>query len=113
MFPPQPENQALVYFFRARHFAGGGISYNIKENDKVIGAIANGTYFFEIVDPGEHTFTASTEATVSRTINAEAGKTYYVECSVTMGIFAGRPDMKIVTQEESSAILPNLVYATK
>jgi hypothetical protein len=30
-----------------------------------------------------------------------------------MGVFAGRPGMEIVTEEEGKGLLPKLVYATK
>jgi hypothetical protein len=113
VFPPAQTDKGVVYFYRESKFVGCAISYNVKEGDKVLGPAGNGTYFFVIAEPGSHTYTASTESTASRTINVEAGKIYYVECGVDMGIFAGRPSMKIVTEDEGKSVLPGLTYATK
>ena len=55
----------------------------------------------------------TTEASTARTITVEAGKTYYLECGVEMGLFAGRPAMKIVNEQEAKSVLPNLKYLTK
>lgn len=92
---------------------GMAISYNVKENGKILGAIANGTYFFIFADPGKHCYTASTEANSSRTLDIEAGKTYYVEAGIEMGVFAGHPALKIASEAEAKSVLPTLTYATK
>lgn len=113
IYPEVREDKGLVYFYRERKFVGAAISYNIKENGEIVGAIANGTYFFLFVDPGTHTYTAATEASTSRTLEVEAGKTYYVECGVEMGFMAGHPSMRIVNDAEGKSVLPNLKYAIK
>lgn len=113
VFPEAKPDKGLVYFYREKKFVGSMISYNIKHQDVVIGALANGTYFFYEVNPGSHTFSASTEATVSRTLTVEAGKTYYIAGSVEMGVLAGRPGLTIPSEAEAKAVLPGLKYATK
>ncbi|WP_415909814.1 DUF2846 domain-containing protein [Oleiharenicola sp. Vm1] len=115
VYPEPKPDKGLVYFYREKKFMGAAISYDITErpSNKVIGAIANGTYFFYDADPGSHTFVASTEADSSRTIQVEAGKTYYVECGVEMGVLAGRPALKIASDAEAKSVLPALQYATK
>jgi hypothetical protein len=113
VFPEPKPDQGLVYFYREKKFVGGMISYNVKENGQVIGAIANGTYFFVFADPGSHSYTASTESDSTRTLEVEAGKTHYVECGVEMGVFAGRPSLKIASDAEAKSVLPTLKYATK
>jgi len=111
---PEPEpGKGLVYFFRERKMAGGAVAYNIQENGEVIGAIKNGTYFFVQATPGTHTYSASTEATKSRTIEVEAGQTYYIECGVDLGFFAGQPSLKIVIEDEALSVLPDCKYLTK
>lgn len=111
---PEPEpDTGLVYFYREKRFSGGAVSYNIKEGDKVLGPIKNGTYFFVHAEPGVHTYTASTEETKSRTLTVEAGKTYYIECGVDVGFFVGQPVLKIVTADEAKAVIPGLKYMTK
>lgn len=113
VFPEPESGKGLVYFYRERKFVGGAVGYNVKEGEQVIGAIKNGCYFFVQATPGSHTYTASTEASSSRTIEVEAGKTYYIECSVEMGVFAGHPSLKIVDEAEAKSVLPNLKYITK
>jgi len=60
---PKPD-RALVYFYRESKFVDAATSYTIKQDDKVIGALANGTYYFPYdVEPGTLTltFTANTD----------------------------------------------------
>jgi hypothetical protein len=102
-----------VYVYREKKIMGMAVSYNVKENGQVIGAIANGTYFFVFADPGKHTYTASTESDSARTLDVEGGKTYYLEAGVEMGVFAGRPALKIASEAEAKSVLPTLTYATK
>jgi hypothetical protein len=113
IFPDPKPDKGLVYFYRESHFMGSAISYNIREKDQVIGAIANGTYFFVFADPGVHTYTASTEADSSRTLTIQGGKTYYVECGVEMGVFAGRPTLRIANEDEGKSVLRTVTYALK
>jgi len=113
VFPEPNPDKGLVYFFREKKFKGMSISYNVKENGQVVGALANGTYFFVFADPGKHSYTASTEASSTRSLDIEAGKTYYIEAGVEMGLFTGRPSLKIASDVEAKSVLPNLTYATK
>lgn len=113
VFPDPKADKGLVYFYREKKFVGMAISYNVKEEAKVIGAIANGTYFFVDAPPGTHTFVASTEADVTKTFDVEAGKTYFVKCGVDMGFLAGRPSLVLVSEAEAKSVLKNLTYAIK
>ena len=113
LFPEPKPGKGLVYFYREKKFAGMAISYNIKLNNAVIGALANGTYFFYEADPGTYTFVASTEASVSRTVSVVEGKTYYISGGVEMGMFAGRPALKVESEDEGKSIIPGLKYAIK
>ncbi len=111
VYPEPRDDKGLVYFFREGKFAGSAISYKIRSDEKIIGAIKNGSYFFYWAEPGTHTFTAKTEAKVSRTLEIEGGETYYIKCGVEMGVFAGRPSMTIVNEQEGKSLLPELKYA--
>lgn len=113
VYPDPRPDKGLVYFYRESHLMGWAISYNVRENGKVIGAIANGTYFYVFANPGKHTYTASTEADSSRTLSVEGGKTYYIECGVEMGAFAGRPTLKIANEDEGKSVLQTVHYAIK
>jgi hypothetical protein len=113
IYPEPRSDQALVYFYRESKFVGSFISYNINVNDELVGAVANGTYFFVFLDPGTHTITAKTETKESKTMTVEAGETYYICCDVEMGFFAGRPELTIVNEAEGKSELDHLTYAIK
>ena len=113
IFPEPKPDKGLVYFYREKQMMGMAISFDVKEGDKVIGAIANGTYFLIFADPGKHTYTASTEAASSRTIDIEGGKVYNIEAGIEMGVFAGHPALKIASDAEAKSVLQTLTYATK
>ncbi len=103
----------LIYFYRENKLMGMAISYNVNEGDQVIGALAHGTYFFVFADPGRHTYSATTEATSSRTLEVEGGKTYYIEASVELGVLAGHPALRIANQDEAKSVLQTCTYAIK
>ncbi|MEM7673973.1 MAG: DUF2846 domain-containing protein [Verrucomicrobiota bacterium] len=113
VYPEPKEDKGLVYFFRENKFAGWAISYNIRHNNQIIGAISNGTYFYHFSEPGTQTFTSKTESEVSRTLDIVGGETYYIKMGVDMGFWAGRPSMAIVTEMEGKSVLPGLTFATK
>ncbi|MBX3736804.1 MAG: DUF2846 domain-containing protein [Candidatus Didemnitutus sp.] len=108
-------DQGVVYFFRPKKFMGAAVSYDVRDraNNTVIGAIANGTYFFHYATPGQHVYAAATETDTLQNVEVEAGKTYYIECGVQMGVLAGRPSMKVVPEADAKPVLLTLQYATK
>ena len=109
--PEVRADEGLVYFFREKKFAGSAVSYYIYEDNRRIGALKNGTFFYVRAEPGTHTYTAKTEATETVTLEVEAGETYYIKGEVDMGFFAGRPDLTIVAAQEGQSEIPNLKYA--
>lgn len=103
----------VVYFVREHRFTGSAISYDIEENGKVIGALANGTYFFVYAQPGTHSYSASTEVTSTCKVEVEAGKTYYVEGRVKFGILAPRPSLTLENELRGRSLLSAARYAVK
>jgi hypothetical protein len=110
--PSSPDRPAagkgLVIFYRERHFTGGGMGHDIKDNGKKIGGLSNGSYFVYQAAPGAHHFTAATEVTEEKVTAVVAGKTYYIRGEVQMGIMVGRPHLTAVTNEEGSAAIQKL-----
>lgn len=110
--PAQPDRpqagKGLVIFYRERHFVGGGVGYNIRDNGAEIGGLPNGSYFVYQASPGVHRFTAATEATDEKPLTVQAGKTYYIRGEVQMGILVGRPHLIIVANEEGSSAIKDL-----
>lgn len=110
---PQPETgKGLVYFFRPSAFLGGGVQIEVSDGSTTIGALQSGTYFFYQASSGPHQFGASTEATNTITIDVEAGKTYYVEGTIGMGLLVGHGHLKQVDSSVGEQELPTLDWAT-
>lgn len=111
--PPVIEADAetgLVYFLRESAFMGGGITYFIWEDQEKIGLLRSGSYFIHKAKSGQHTYWAETEAKTHLTLNVDAGKTYYVLGGVSMGVWAGRPSLEVVTEGVAQGMLPKLKY---
>jgi hypothetical protein len=112
--PTVQPHKGLVYFYRESSFKGAAIQYDIRDNGDVIGALQSGTYFYEYATPGQHTYSAKTEATSEVTLDVEAGKAYYVKGSITFGFMAGHPKLEVVSDGAAAqAALAKLDYATK
>ena len=52
-----PIDEGVVYFYRPSRFVGGGVSFDIKEGDKVITTMYNNGYYTHQATEGEHTYT--------------------------------------------------------
>jgi hypothetical protein len=99
---PQVEaDKGLVVFYRTNKFAGGAIRFNLNHASGTLGQLLRGTYLYKSVDPGEHAFWSQAISQDSITIVVEAGKTYYVEGVVKMGLLAGRPNFNQVSKERA------------
>jgi hypothetical protein len=88
-----PEGMGQIVFFRERKFAGAAVRYKVREGDTELGKLASGTYFVVPVAPGAHEYTVHSEAKDILDLEVEAGETYYVLGSVTMGFLAGHPNL--------------------
>ena len=90
---PPPEGKGQIVFFREKKFAGSAIRYKVREGDTELGKLSSGSYFVLPVEPGTHQYTVHSEAKDILTLEVEAGETYYVVGSITMGFLAGRPNL--------------------
>ncbi len=83
---PQTKNdEALVYFFKSNkhdhstfHHHDRNYYEYVKDDGNFLGAVTEGSFFFDYVAPGEHEFSCTT-------IELEAGQTYYLEHYVAYG----------------------------
>jgi hypothetical protein len=87
------EGMGQIVFFREKKFAGAAVKYKVREGETELGKLGSGTYFVASVAPGTHQYTVHSEAKDVLTIEVEAGETYYVQGSITMGFMAGRPNL--------------------
>ena len=103
-----PEGKGQVVFFRESKFVGGAISYKVREGDTELGKLSNGSYFVYVAEPGAHAYTVHSEAKDVLNLEVEAGETYFVSGGVSMGVFAGRPNLSPSSQSAYAAIAAKL-----
>lgn len=87
------EGKGQIVVFRPSKFAGAAIKYKVREGEKELGQLSNGRYFVVQVEPGPHTYVVHSEAKDVTNIEVEAGETYFLVGSVSMGFMAGRPNL--------------------
>ena len=92
---PPPPGKGQIVFFRAHTLLGTAQWFNVREDGRVLGKLSNGAYFSEVVEPGEHTFTATEEPEFKDTLKlrVDPGQTYYVEGILTKGLVLSAADL--------------------
>lgn len=88
-----PADRGQIVFFRPSKFAGGAVGFKVREGETELGKLRSGKYFIALVEPGTHSYTVHSEAKDVLTMEVEAGETYYVQGTITMGLMAGRPNL--------------------
>lgn len=90
--PPQ-DGKGQIVFFRPSKFAGAAVGFKVREGNTELGKLRSGKYFVASVDPGTHEYTVHSESEDLLTMEVEAGETYYVQGTLTMGVMVGRPNL--------------------
>ena len=88
-----PAGKGQIVFFRPSKFTGGAIGFKVREGTTELGKLRSGKYFVAAIEPGVHEYVVHSEAKDVLTMEVEAGETYYVQGTITMGIMAGRPNL--------------------
>ncbi len=88
-----PADKAQIVFFRPSKFTGGAIGFKVRDGQQELGKLRSGNYFIHLAEPGTHEYTVHSEAKDVLTIEVEEGETYFVQGTITMGVFAGRPNL--------------------
>jgi hypothetical protein len=88
-----PADKAQIVFFRPSKFTGGAIGFKVREGEQELGKLRSGNYFIHLAEPGTHEYTVHSEAKDVLTLEVEEGETYFVQGTITMGVFAGRPNL--------------------
>lgn len=105
----QPEaGKAQIVFFRASKFTGAAIKVAVYEGDKPLGVLKSGTYFVASVEPGTHQFAVNAKGKDPLPMEVEAGETYYVNGSISMGVLAGNSNLSPSDAAAYQASLPKL-----
>ena len=97
--PPPPAGKGQVVFFRPERLAGWAVSFSVREGDKGVAKLTNGTYYVQVTDPGVHEYNVSFETRDNLRLEVEEGETYYVLQAIGMGIVAARPNMTPSTED--------------
>jgi hypothetical protein len=69
----------------------------------------NGAFHVD-VNPGDHRLTATTEATSAVKLKTSENETIFVECSIGMGFFVGRPHLSVVDKQAGADAVRELVF---
>jgi hypothetical protein len=97
-----------VIFFREKKFAGSAIRYKVRENGVELCKLQSGTYCKIDVPAGKHEYVVHSEAKDVLTLEVEPGQTYYVIGGLTVGVFAGHPNLSPSDKATYEAMLPKL-----
>jgi hypothetical protein len=85
--------KAQVVFFRPSKFVGGAVKFKVREGEVELGKLGSGRYFVANLEPGAHVFTVHSEAKDVTNVELEAGETYFMAGSISMGVMVGRPNL--------------------
>ena len=94
-------NTALVTFVRTSVFFGDGISMDIWDGERFIGALGAGKLVQYETEPGEHLFLANAENWSYTTANLLPGKRYFIKANIFPGIGSGRVALAVVSKTDS------------
>jgi hypothetical protein len=83
-------NTALVTFVRPRVFFGDGVSADIWDGERFVGALGAGTLVQYETQPGEHLLLANAENWSYVTANLLPGKRYVIKANIFPGVFLAR-----------------------
>lgn len=91
--PAAPATGRIV-FFRPKKFAGGAVTFKVREGDQVLGKLSSGSFFAVDVPAGTHEYFAKSEGKDDTLVmEVEAGETYYVSGAISMGLMAGQGNL--------------------
>ncbi len=106
--PEVKEGQALVVFYREQRMAGAAIQFHVQQNAQPIGALTNGSVIFRDLDPGQYGFSSQVITGDSLSLTVEAGKAYFVQGTVRMGVYAGRPKFTVVDEARARTAIAKI-----
>jgi len=98
------ENKAIVYILRPTSF-GSAIRMNVHCDSTLIGTTNANSYLYLIVDPGNYLIRSKAENKSELPVTVEAGKIYYIEQSVKMGIVYARANLLLVDEEKGKKFM--------
>ncbi|MBD3768187.1 MAG: DUF2846 domain-containing protein [Gammaproteobacteria bacterium] len=114
MFSSPDEGKSGVYIYRSGNF-GGALKKDIWLDGKCIGESAPNVFFYEEVE-GNKEHKISTESEFSPNdliVYMEAGKNYFIEQFMKLGVFVGGAGLEQVDEEKGKTEVKELGLAVK
>ena len=102
------DSLGVVIFYREPQLAGAAVTYQLRHLDTIVGEVKPGSVITYRCAPGMQKFWAHTESRNFTFVEVEAGETYYVECSVAVGVLVGTPVFRQVRASTAQPILRKL-----
>ena len=96
--PEAPADKAMIYVVRPT-MMGNKIQTKLAVDGHWVGVNRGNNYFYFTLDPGMHYFCSQAENHSVLALQVEAGKTYYLQQKITMGLMKARN--KLVTVDEA------------
>jgi uncharacterized protein DUF2846 len=97
--PEPPEGKAMVFVIRPTR-QGGKIQTKVAVDGEWKGANRGNNYLHFAVDPGQRFVCSKAENKSVLAFKAEAGKTYYLQQKIKMGLMKARNQVVLLTEEE-------------
>lgn len=99
-FAAPSANMSGLYIYRNTNL-GGALKKDVYIDGKLIGETAPMTYFYREVAPGAHQLSTESEFSNNDTaVNFEAGKNYFVNQYIKIGVFVGGAGLSLVSEAE-------------
>lgn len=87
--PEAPADKAMIYVVRPT-MMGNKIQTKLAVDGHWVGVNRGNNYFYFTLDPGTHYFCSQAENHSVLSLQVEAGKTYYLQQKITMGLMKAR-----------------------
>ena len=97
-----PASSAAIYIYR-NEFQGAAIKMPVDVDGKHVGTNVANTFIYTEVAPGKHTLVSKAENDSELTIDAVAGKIYYVWQEVKIGFVIARTKLHLVDEPTGQA----------
>lgn len=106
------EGHAGLYIYRNLG-VGTALKKDIRVNGDCVGESAPSTYFLLEVDGGkEHEISTESEFSPNKIyLPAESGKNYFVENYITLGLFVGGANLRIIDEDKAKSDIMKLKLA--
>lgn len=104
-----PADISYVYVIRRKAIRLNGVYLRVSVDREVVGKLGNRSYLLAEVTPGHHEIEMGPDNAahpIKLELDTLPGRTYFIAGHMTMG----RPDMKVVAEEEGKALVLDTTF---